>query len=358
MIRHDILELLGNYALEVQEGLSFQKFGAGLIHQTFLIACGMRKFILQEFNSNVFKHPDRIEKNLSLLGKSGDLAELPFQIPFPILNRNGVGVVEFKGKRYRLFDFVEGETLQQITDPNQANSAAKAYALFSKWANSFSLNQFEETIPNFHRLDLRFQRLEEVAKEAKNLNSEEQQILDFYLNQQELVNEYLKITSEIPQRLTHNDTKINNLIYAPQLDRVEAVIDLDTIMPGYLLYDFGDLVRTVASAAEETSQEWGSQKVLLPIFGNLLAGYWEGAADLMTEKEARSLLLGGEVMTCLMGVRFFTDHLEGNVYYQVEYHEQNLHRAKNQFILLKSLQTNRSEMKMLFSQITGIQLDS
>ncbi|WP_075350149.1 phosphotransferase enzyme family protein [Algoriphagus marinus] len=358
MNRQDILELLRQYHFEELEVFSFQKFGAGLIHQTFFIEIGKREFILQGFNSNVFKHPDRIEKNLSVLSKSGDLTQLPFQIPLPILNRKGTGMVEFQGKLYRLFDFVEGKTLQQINDLSQAKKAAEAYALFSKWADSFSLNQFEETIPNFHRLDLRFQRLEEVAKSAKNLNPEEQEILDFYINQNELVKEYLQITAQIPERLTHNDTKINNLIFSSDLAKVAAVIDLDTIMPGYLLYDFGDLVRTVASAEEETSQAWENQKVVLSVFEKLLEGYWAGAADLITKIEAESLLIGGEVMTCLMGVRFFTDHLEGNVYYNVDYQEQNLHRAKNQMILLKSLQANRGEIKKVFSEITGIQIDS
>lgn len=354
MNRQNILELMSQYPIEIGDDLNFQKFGSGLIHQTFLIEIGHRKFILQGFNSNVFKHPDRIEKNLSILSKSGDLTQLPFQIPLPIPNRKGSGMVEFQGKLYRLFDFVEGKTLQQIKDLSQAKNAAEAYALFSAWADSFPLNQFEETIPNFHRLDLRFQRLEEVAKSARNLNSEEQAVLDFYLNQNELINQYLRITSGISQRLTHNDTKINNLIFSTNLKKVVAVIDLDTIMSGYLLYDFGDLVRTVASAEEETSQALENQKVVLSVFEKLLEGYWVGAALLMSEEESNSLLIGGEVMTCLMGIRFFTDHLEGNVYYNVDYREQNLHRAKNQMVLLKSLQDHRTEMKQLFSKITGI----
>jgi Ser/Thr protein kinase RdoA (MazF antagonist) len=358
MNRNHILELIQRYPLEEVENFSFQKFGSGLIHETFLIEIGDRRFILQGFNSNVFRHPKRIEKNLALLSEAGDLTRLPFQLPLPIQNQAGNGLVEFQGKLFRLFDFVEGNTLQQISEPNQAKKAAKAYAMFSRWADSFPLNQFEETIPDFHRLDLRFQRLEAVGRSIKNLNSEERQILDFYLSQKFLVQEYLRITSEIPQRLTHNDTKINNLIFSPDLSKVAAVIDLDTIMPGYLLYDFGDLVRTVASAEEEISQDWESQQFLLPIFEQLLSGYWEGTRDWMDEKEAKSLLIGGEVMTCLMGVRFFTDHLEGNVYYQVAYPEQNFHRAKNQMILLQSLQANRAHIKNAFAQITGIRTDS
>lgn len=358
MDRRDIEALLGQFQLEGLGVFKFFKFGAGLIHQTFLIEFGERKFILQDFNSNVFKYPNRINDNLTLLSQSGDLTQLLFQLPLPILNREGSGLVAFQGRLYRLFDFIEGKTLQQISDPNQATKAAEAYALFSRWADSFSLVQFVETIPNFHRLDLRFDRLEEVAKSSQNLSTAETQILDFYLAQKQLVESYLKIIHEIPLRITHNDTKINNLIFSSDLSKVAAVIDLDTIMPGYLLYDFGDLVRTVASAEEEISQSWENQKVLLPIFENLLIGYWTGAGDWMSQEEAKSLLIGGEVMTCLMGVRFFTDHLEGNAYYQVAYHEQNLHRAKNQMILLQSLQTHRADLELIFSKITRISIES
>lgn len=358
MDRTDILELIKQFHVEGTEEVRFEKFGAGLIHQTFLIEFGKRKFILQGFNSHVFKFPERINGNLTLLSRLGDWTQLPFQLPLPVLNRQGSGIVVFQGSLYRLFDFVEGKTLQQINDPNQAILAAAAYALFSRWADSFPLDQFAQTIPNFHRLDIRFDRLEEVAKLVQNLSAAETQILDFYLAQKQLVGTYLTTIHEIPQRITHNDTKINNLIFSHDLSKVVAVIDLDTIMPGYLLYDFGDLVRTVASAAEEMSQDWISQKLLVSTFEKLLTGYWAGAGDWMGQKEAKSLLIGGEVMTCLMGIRFFTDHLEGNVYYQVAYPEQNFHRAKNQMILLQSLQSHRTDLGLIFSNITGISTES
>jgi Ser/Thr protein kinase RdoA (MazF antagonist) len=358
MNRKDIIGLLRQYPLGEMGDISCKKFGAGLIHQTFLIEVSRKKYILQGFNLNVFKYPNRIEKNLRLLSEFGKNKHLPFQLPLPIQNLDGNGLIEFQGKFFRLFEFVDGETLQQITEKNQARQAAEAYALFSKWASVFPLAKFEETIPNFHRLDLRFQKLEEVANSINNLSIEDRELLDFYLNQNDLVAKYLQICSEIPRRLTHNDTKINNLIFSSDLSKVSALIDLDTIMPGYLLYDFGDLVRTVASTEEETSLNFENQSVSLSIYENLLLGYWAGAKELMNEKEAKSLLIGGEVMTCLMGVRFLTDHLEGNVYYQVAYPEQNFHRAINQMILLQSLQSNREQMIQIFSEITKISIDS
>jgi Ser/Thr protein kinase RdoA (MazF antagonist) len=358
MNRNEIVSLVGHYQLENNEKLSFQRFGSGLIHQTFLIEVNQKKYILQGFNSNVFTYPNRINDNLTFLSQSGELRLLPFELPLPIINREGSGMVDFQGRLYRLFDFVKGETLQQITDPDQATVAAEAYAIFSKWASRFPISQFIETIPNFHRLDLRFDRLEQVAKSARNLSSAEIRVLSFYMGQKPLVEAYLKTIQAIPQRLTHNDTKINNLIFSPDLRKVRAVIDLDTIMPGYLLYDFGDLVRTVASGEEEISQNWGNQKLLVPIFEKLLAGYWAGAGNWMTQAEAKSLLIGGEVMTCLMGIRFFTDHLEGNVYYQVAYEEQNFHRANNQMIFLQSLQFHRADLQSIFSKITEIPIES
>lgn len=358
MDRNHILELIKQFQLEVRDEFSFEEFGSGLIHQTFLIEMNVRKFILQGFNSKVFNYPDRINDNLKLLSQSSDLTQLPFQLPLPILSLDGSGMVLFQGSLYRLFDFVEGKTLQQISDPNQAAKAAEAYALFSKWANSFALDQFSETIPNFHRLELRFDRLKEVSKSTQRLSAVEKEILKFYLSQKPLVETYLQVIRQIPLRLTHNDTKINNLIFSADLSKVAAVIDLDTIMPGYLLYDFGDLVRTVASAEEETSQDWTSQKLLVPVFEKLLEGYWAGAGEWMNQEEAKSLLIGGEVMTCLMGLRFLTDHLQGNVYYQVAYPEQNFHRAKNQLILLQSLQAHRADLQKVFLKITGISPDS
>ncbi len=353
MNQEDIRELIAQFQFDLTEKFSIQTFGAGLIHQTFLIECRTKKYILQGFNENVFKFSDRIEKNLGLLSNSGQLALLPFQLPLPILNLAGDGMVKYNGKLFRLFDFVEGQTLQQISSPNQARMAAEAYSLFSKWADRFSLDEFEETIPNFHRLDLRYNRLVEVAKTAKELNPEEKEILDFYLSQDDLVKKYLQTCQQVPKRLTHNDTKINNLIFSNDLSKVAAVVDLDTIMPGFLFYDFGDLVRTVASSVEETSQDFDSQSLNLTIFEELLTGYWSGAGKIMTHAEAQSLLIGGEVMTCLMGVRFFTDHLEGNVYYQVAYPQQNFDRAKNQMSLLQSMQAQRVSMESIFSKVTG-----
>lgn len=242
--------------------LSISPFGEGLIHETRLLRQSGNQWILQGFNESVFHFPDRIAHNLDLLSKHLQLAPLPFQLPLPLPTRVGRGLASINGKQYRLFDFVEGSTLQQVQQPHQAQIAAKAYGKFAAWASHLSVAEFEDTIPNFHRLDLRYARLKEVAQQLPSLLEEEQGLLEGYLAQLPLVDYYLNQLPGLPLRVTHNDTKINNLIFAPTLEKVEALVDLDTLMGGYLMYDFGDLVRTVACSQSETSTEWDQIQVL------------------------------------------------------------------------------------------------
>lgn len=345
-------EILANYTFNSFEDFEFQTFGAGLIHSTYLIKSGDSNFILQEFNKGVFQFPDRISHNQRLVKSQVNDTFLPFQLPLPILNSNNKLITAVGGRLFRLFEFVPGQTIQEITALDQAYLAAKAYGIFAEWGKDVDTDQLQECIPDFHRLDLRFAKLQEVASEIGNISSEDQQLLDFYLGQIELIASYKEYQAVLPNRLTHNDTKVNNLIFSHDLKKVEALVDLDTLMSGCLMYDFGDLVRTVACSESETSQNWEAIKLEIPVFEQLLKGYWEGVKTLTTEEESRSLLLAGEVMTCIMGLRFFTDHLQGNVYYKVNYPDQNFHRAKNQMILLQSLQASRPELEEIWKSVT------
>jgi hypothetical protein len=334
--------------------LEISPFGEGLIHETLLISSDQKKWILQGFNESVFNFPSRIDHNLGMLYETAAKHPLPFQLPLPLLNRHHRGLTELEGRKYRLFDFVKGKTLQQISKADQAYIASRAYGKFASWAKFIPAAQMQETIPNFHRLDLRFEKLKEVSHGKQDLSKEEKEILDFYLNQHPLIDWYLAQVNQLSLRVTHNDTKINNLIFSEDLEKVEALIDLDTLMGGYLMYDFGDLVRTVACTLPETSTSWSEIQFLPEIFEQLLRGYWEGVKDMASPEEARSLLFGGEIMTLIMGIRFFTDHLQGNIYYRVSYPEQNFDRAKNQMIYLQAQQANRPKLQEILKKVTGM----
>jgi len=330
--------------------LTCTPFGEGLIHETLLLSQAEKKWILQGFNDSVFRYPNRIDHNLNLLSAHLGNSPLPFQLPLPLPNSQGLGLTRIEGKIYRLFDFVEGKTLQQIEQPAQARVAALAYGKFASWAATLPATELQETIPNFHRLDLRFARLVEVANQVLPLTQGVQSLLQSYLSQQPLVDWYQEQLPLLPLRTTHNDTKINNLIFASSLTEVAALVDLDTLMAGYLMYDFGDLVRTVACSLPETSIEWGQVSLLPEVFEELLHGYWQGLGGTLSPAEANSLLHGGAVMTLIMGLRFLTDHLEGNIYYRVSYREQNLHRAKNQLALLYSQQAQAETMQTCWNR--------
>ncbi len=356
MISDLIPALCHSYAILENQTLSVKPLGEGLIHETLLLENDTQQWVLQGFNQAVFNFPDRIDSNLALLSQHAESHPLRFLLPLPILNKAGSGLTEIGGKNYRLFDFVKGATLQQITDAHQAYIAAQAYGEFAAWSREVGGEKMQETIPNFHRLDLRFEKLVTVSGEKSNLSTEETEILDFYLSQQPLVDWYMSQLDQLPLRITHNDTKINNLIFAEDLQSVRALIDLDTLMGGYLMYDFGDLVRTVACSLPETATQWDAIHLIPELFRELLTGYWEGVKDIATPEEAKSLILGGEIMTLIMGLRFFTDHLQGNVYYRVAYPEQNFHRAKNQMIFLKSQQENRETLKSFLEKTIGASL--
>ncbi|PZX52734.1 phosphotransferase enzyme family protein [Algoriphagus chordae] len=352
MVKENIASILAAYSFNSFEDFSFHPFGAGLIHGTYLIDSGEDKYILQEFNTTVFQFPERIAHNQRQIKSQGDDSLLPFTLPLPIPNSAQKLITEWNGKLFRLFEFVSGQTIQQITNLNQAYLASKAYGVFADWGKIVETHKLQECIPDFHRLDLRFATLQKVAADKESISIEDQEILDFYLGQKALIAEYKKYQSVLPHRLTHNDTKINNLIFSNDFSKVEALVDLDTLMDGYLMYDFGDLVRTVACSESETSQYWDNIKLEIPVFEELLKGYWEGVNSLATAEETKSLILGGEVMTCVMGLRFLTDYLQGNIYYRVEYPTQNFHRAKNQMLLLKSIQASKAELTEIWKRVT------
>ncbi|WP_332913199.1 phosphotransferase [Algoriphagus boritolerans] len=221
MNSHLISSLIHFYPILNNQSLHISALGEGLIHETLLIDSESKQWVVQGFNESVFNFPDRIDFNLSLLSAhaKAQTEALPFLLPLPILNKEGMGLSEIGGKKYRLFDFVKGKTLQQIENSNQAFLAAEAYGEFAKWAKEISGELMQETIPGFHRLDLRFQKLEQASLKRPVIASEEREILEFYLSQKPLIDWYLNQLNQLPSRVTHNDTKINNLIFFSRFDK-------------------------------------------------------------------------------------------------------------------------------------------
>lgn len=334
--------LESHYAIKVASG-DIHPFGDGHIHQTFLVESGADAYILQAFNKNVFKYPERISHNHENLLEGINPKDLPFTLPLPIPTKTGALFAEDKGRIFRLSPFVAGRCVNEVNDPRQAYLVAEAFAIFIRAAKDLNPQDFQESIPSFHDLSLRFRQLQEAINHTRrHFDQELREVVDFYLAQESLVQEYENWRKILPLRVTHSDTKINNLIFSENMDKVRAVIDLDTIMAGYAMYDFGDLVRTVACTEGESSRNWEKIKVDWEKYQALLDGFLEGGKGLLTEEEIESLPFGGKMMTCIMGFRFLADYLNGNIYYAIHYERQNLDRAINQMWLLKGLGESNS----------------
>lgn len=325
------------YGFDLKEK-DLQPFGDGHIHHTYLAEGKSDRFILQKFNQKVFTQPKLISHNHQVLINEVGQKNLPFEIPLPIANLQGKLFTSIGDSLFRFSPFIEGVCVNEIQEPRQAYLAAEAFAHFIALGKHIDPGAFLEVIPGFNNLSLRFEQLKTAIANTKRLLTEElQELVEFYLNEKPLVDEYEMWISQLPLRLTHNDTKINNLIFAKNLSEVKAVIDLDTLMGGYAFYDFGDLVRTVACTEHEHSTKWENIGVDHAKYNALMQGFLEGGKDFLTEGEKDSLAFGGKMMTCIMGFRFLADYLNGNIYYQIKYEEQNLHRAKNHMYLLRAL---------------------
>lgn len=346
-----ISRILEAYDLKDQH-LEIIKYGSGHIHTTYRVKSTTSHFILQAFNDNVFRFPERISANQQILSEHLGSKRLPFALPLPIRNREGKFFTRQQQQLYRLFPFIQGVTKDAVELPYHAHLAAEAFGIFTRTFLEVPTDKLQEPIPDFHHLPQRYnQLLDSINHTEMNIDADLQSLIAFYIGQKELLDQYKAYQRNLPLRVTHSDTKINNLIFEQDLSKVNALIDLDTIMPGYIFYDFGDLVRTVACTEDESSQNWKGIQVDLGKYKSLVSGFYKPLESSISQEEKASLPFGGEMMTYIMGLRFLADYLNGNVYYHVSYPQQNLHRARNQFYLLSSLKENRENIAGLLDRV-------
>ncbi|GGZ20068.1 mucin desulfatase [Echinicola pacifica] len=340
-------QLLGMYGID-EEVIELKPYGSGHIHKTFFLYTPSKKFILQGFNKAVFTHPDRIGANLQAVQKTLEGQHLPFELPLPIPTITGESFATLNGELFRLFPFVNGLSINSAETPHQAYLASKSFGEFIKACASLSGDQMIPVIDGFHDLALRYRQFENALKASQVPKTDElMHWVKFYQKQVLLVRKYRRYTEILPWRVTHNDTKINNVIYDADFTKINAVIDLDTVMGGYVFYDFGDLVRTVACTEEESSTDWEKVNIDLDKYEALLQGFQEALQEVLSPEEIDSLTFGGEMMACIMGLRFLTDYLNGNIYYPIKYPMQNFDRAKNQALLLMALQEKRELIEQM-----------
>ena len=339
-------EIANQFILE-GDILSIEPYGNGHINRTYLVKTSANNYILQGINSNVFKTPLAIIANIELLWET----QPNNHIILPMMpTQQGGHSITADEVVWRIFPFAEGYTSYEfIEEPWQAEKAANAYATFMKTFANIDTSRLQATIPNFHNGHLRFQQLEDAHKQAIPARKEKAKHLYEFAQEHKVIFDLIQKEVDekrIPIRITHNDTKINNVLINKANPDDFRVIDLDTVMQGILLYDFGDMVRTSVSPTEENEAD-DSKIVFNTDFFEALCKGFSVMNSVMTEAEKAHIVDGAKYMIFIIGIRFLADYFNNDIYFKTSYPEENYIRARNQFVLLQRLEDKEKELRAI-----------
>jgi aminoglycoside phosphotransferase (APT) family kinase protein len=259
------------------------------------------------------------------------------------------------GNYWRTYIFIEkARTFDLIEKPEHAFEAAKAFGRFQQILADLPAPRLIETIPNFHNTPKRFEAFEEALKaDAKNRAKDVKKEIDFALKLKSITGKLLDLhqKGEIPERVTHNDTKLNNVMLDDTTGMGICVIDLDTVMPGLALYDFGDMVRSATNSGKEDEPDTSKIHMRMPIFEALARGYLNSAGQFLNKAEKANLAFSGRLITLEIGLRFLADYLLGDLYFKIKHPEHNLHRTRVQFKLYESITENEEKMNQFIGKL-------
>lgn len=321
----------------------------GLINSTWLATFeteqGSRsRYILQRINSSVFGDPMVVMSNVECVTRHINMKVMRVKKDsggqtlnlYP--DRRGQCYHKGpKGGIWRCYNFIEGcRTYEVVESTRQAYQAGHAFGAFLDLVSDLPAQEVVEVIPNFHNTPQRYLQLQEAvtadrAGRVGDVGEELALIESFALEMDRIARK--SAAGELPVRVTHNDTKINNVLFDIATDEAVCVIDLDTVMPGIALYDFGDLVRTTTNPAEEDERDLSKVEMRMPIFESLVEGYLDAAGDVLTPQEIALLAFSGKLIALELGMRFLADHLNGDRYFRIKREGHNLDRARTQLRL-------------------------
>lgn len=343
------------------EGEAFycELYGNGHINDTFLVKCkngdSEKKYILQRMNHEVFKKPDELIANISgvtrhlckkILERGGDVSRETLN-----LIETKAGEIYFKdsiGSYWRVYDFIDDATCFDIPEnPEQFYQSGMAFGTFQNLLADYPAQTLHETIVNFHNTETRYQTFLQAVKEDKMGRAKEVKAeIDFVMAHESdtrVCNALIK-AGELPIRVTHNDTKLNNVMLDNKTNKGLCVLDLDTVMPGLNMNDFGDSIRFGASTATEDEKDLSKVSMSLEYYEAYTKGFLDACGKALTKKEVAMLPFGAKIMTFECGMRFLTDYLQGDVYFRIHRPEHNLDRCRTQFKLVADMENKWDEM--------------
>jgi Ser/Thr protein kinase RdoA (MazF antagonist) len=348
--------------------LSAAPHGGGYINDTFLARyetpSGIRCYIHQRINHNVFKEPVKVMENIQrvtaharrqIIAAGGDpqretLNLVPARDGLPYYH---IPEDEPFGGYWRTYLFIEGAHAFDVPENlEQVYHAARAFGNFQRLLNDLPGPRLHETILNFHHTRKRFEAFHAIleADPAGRAGAVRPEI-DFILRREQDASRVVDLLArgELPERVTHNDTKLNNVLIDDASGQGICVIDLDTVMPGTVLYDFGDLIRMGTATAAEDEPDLAKMSLDLRLFAELTRGYLSAARDFLTPLERELLVFGGRLITYEQAMRFLGDYINGDTYYKIQYPNHNLVRARTQIKMLEEMERKNKEMERILS---------
>jgi len=354
---HDIRTLSRNFQV-VGEYVGSEPYGSGHINDTYCVVYHQNgdafRYIHQRINHDIFEDPAALMENIHRVtehihGKLRGVPDAARRVLKLVPTHDGqIFHQDKRGNFWRTYVFIENaQTYDAVESTTQAFEAAKAFGRFQQLLADLPAPRLHDTIPDFHHTPKRFAALEK-AVEADTVDRVKlaQPEIEFALRRQPITTVLLDLQRQgaIPERTTHNDTKFNNVMLDNATHEGLCVIDLDTVMPGLALYDFGDMVRTTTSPSLEDERDLSRVSMQFPLFEALVRGYLSAADEFLNQAEREHLAFSGKLITFEIGLRFLTDYLAGDPYFKVHREGHNVDRCRTQFKLVSDMETQYEQM--------------
>lgn len=339
-----------------------RRYGNGHINDTFFLATkaedGKHCFILQRINTHVFHDPEGLMKNVSgvteflrneIIKANGDPNRETLTL---ISTKDGHCCYQDSiGSWWRIYRFIDGAaTYDVVRKPEDFYQSAKAFGHFQRLLAKYPVAELTETIPDFHNTPARYETfLKAVNDDSCGRAASVQKEIQFVMERANDIPVIMNLLKEgkLPQRVTHNDTKLNNIMLDDQTGEAICVIDLDTIMPGSSLFDYGDSIRFGANTGEEDETDLSKVSLSLELFETYTRGFLEGCEGSLTGLEIQMMPMGAKMMTLECGMRFLTDYLQGDTYFRIHREHHNLDRCRSQFALVADMEKKWDTMHQI-----------
>ena len=343
-----------HYALDGSV-ISCERYGCGHINETYLVhTASGKRYILQKINHHIFKDvPGLMENIAAVTGFLRNRETDPRRVLTLVPTAGGESYLQLEGGYWRVYDFVEGSICLQAPESKEDfYQSAVAFGAFQQQLQDFPAHTLHETLPNFHNTADRYRIFREVlAADPMGRAKDVQPEIEFALAREQEAATLVRMleNGQLPLRVTHNDTKLNNVMLDAATRTPLCVIDLDTVMPGLSAYDFGDSIRFGAATAAEDETDLSKMEMDLSLFRTFAEGFVSACPDL-TAMEKRMLPMGAKLMTLECGVRFLTDYLDGDHYFATHRPGHNLDRCRTQFKLVADMESKWQAMEAIVQE--------